>query len=146
MTFLGRTIAPGHSAPCLGSSTGVRCWLSVHPAASAGQVATAVLRACGRGEPQTQAVGAIAQARRRGTIVKDVADMAAATGADHLRANGAITCVMTAGISVVGQGVDGTGDRFGKAGPAGPAFELAAAFEERCIAADARENARAIFV
>ncbi len=73
---------------------------------------------------QRSGINAIAQARRRGAIVEDVAEMRAAIGAGHFRAwhpTGAIGMLLDLGICF----------RRVKAGPSAACVEFRIAFEER---------------
>ncbi len=92
----------------------------------------------GRHELQRDAVYAVALAGRRGAVVEDVAEMAAATGAAHLRAPDAEEAAAGGDVRRV--------DRLVEARPAGAGIELGLGAEERQAAAGAHEGAGARLV
>src|SRR6185437_3100971 len=89
----------------------------------------------GRLEIHRHAVDAIAQARRRRSIRKNVAEMAAATTAMHFRAHHAVALVV--------RGFDRSGFRVVEAWPAGATLEFLFGHEQRLPASGALEGAGA---
>src|SRR5512134_3179758 len=81
------------------------------------------LTACGRLEVQRHAVDAVAQAGGGWAVGEDVAEMAAAVGAMHLRTDHA--------VALVDRLFDRAFERHGEAWPPGAAFEFQLGLEER---------------
>src|ERR1700761_8582934 len=89
-------------------------------------------------EVQSAAIRAIAQARRSGAVVEDVAQMAAALGAAEFGAHHAMAGVR-GGLHRAGLGIP-------EAGPTGAAFKLVLGVEQFGAAAGTLELAGALFV
>src|SRR5439155_20229050 len=102
------------------------------------QVAASSLAGPRRGEFQRDAVHAVAQAGRRRTIRKYVAEMAAAAAAMHLGAFHQ--------VGVVLGGADRLVERAEEARPTGMAFELGVRGEQRQVAARADEGTLALLL
>ena len=90
-------------------------------------------------EIEADRIDAIALAGRRRAVGEDMALVRAAAGADDLVADHAVAAVADSGEMPVGE-------RLGEAWPAGAAFELGAAVEQRQAAQLAGEDAGALLV